>query len=169
MQQLILQEREPSVRKETLENIAASKETITYKRSLTSAEIDAESKKLANVVKERAATEAEKASEMKMYNDRIKHLKEVADEQAEVLTNGAKEVSETCYKIINFDTREVGYYNEFGELVKVRKATDADLQLDMFDNAEKRGQAAQLTTGDGAPKALPDGSIEDVEFEEVKE
>lgn len=170
MQEFLLQNVSPEERKAVLEKVAASTESITYNRHMTSAEIDAESKKLAAAVTVRTEVEQEKAAEMKAYNDRIKHLKETADEYAETLTRGTKEVTEKCYKLINFDTREVGYYNEHGELVRVRPATDADMQLDMFSgagNAEARQQAEALTTGEG--KALEAGdNIEDVDFEDVQ-
>lgn len=49
-----------------------------------------------------------------------------------MLEDGRKECVEDCFKVLDIDAREVGFYNNRGELVRMRKALDSDLQLDMF-------------------------------------
>lgn len=171
MEQFILQDRTPQERVQMLEKMAAKAEKITYIRHLTEAEIEGESKKLADAVTSRARVEEDKRENMKMFNTRIDELKTKAEMISETLLSGTKEETRKCYKFINLETREVGYYNEYGELVKIRPATDQDMQLDMFggdgkvpeENAALPGHEPAQLPADNHPEA------EDVDFEEVKE
>lgn len=170
MEQFILQDRTPLERAQLLEKMAAKAEKITYTRHLTEAEIEGESKKLADAVTSRARVEEEKREVMKDYNGRIDELKTKAEMISETLLSGTKEETRKCYKFVNLETLEVGYYNEFGELVKVRAAMDQDMQLDMFGGDGKVPEAAQLPGHE--PAALPAANnpeAEDVDFEEVNE
>lgn len=171
MEKFILQNVAPELRAQALEQAAAKAEKITYVRHLTDAEIEAESKKLADAVTKRARVEEEKREVMKDYNGRIEDLKVKAETISETLLNGTKEENARCFKFVNIDTREVGYYNEFGELVKTRPAMDQDMQLDMFGGKnEMPADAAQLPEHE--QNSLPAANhpeAEDVEFEEVNE
>lgn len=170
MEQFILQNLTPAERKEQLEKHASTIERITYTRHLTDAEIEQEAKNLADTVIKRTDVEEEKKDVMKGYNERIQNLKTKAEQISDTLMRGTKEECSACYKFINLDTKEVGYYNELGELVKIRPAMDADMQLDMFAGqkmeqedakALEAKQAAALPAGDKHPDA------EEVPFEEV--
>lgn len=171
MEQFILQDRTPLERVQMLEKMAAKTEKITYTRHLTDAEIEGESKKLADAVTQRARVEEDKRENMKMFNDRIGELKTKAEMISETLLSGTKEETRKCYKFVNLDTREVGYYNELGELVKTRPAMDQDMQLDMFGGDGKVPEENAALPG-GETKALPQDNhpeAEDVDFEEVNE
>lgn len=143
MQQFIFQDVTPQERITLMEKNANAIERLTYNRHLTSAEIEAEAIKLANLVKECNHVKDDKTIVMKGYNDRIKSLEEQASSVSDGLRSGEKEAVEECYKFINFDTQEVGYYNQSGELVKVRPAMDADLQLNMFHGKGALPQAEE--------------------------
>lgn len=162
MLQFIYQDLSPQDRKEVMER-ELRPERITYDRHLTDAEIDKESKELAELVKNTAQIEEEKRIAVKNFSDQIKALKEQAQDIADVLMRGTKEVTEKCYKVLNLDTREVGFYNADGELVRVRKAQDADLQMDMFSGNYGQQEAGNLAL----PQAALPAPVEDVESEEV--
>lgn len=117
---------------EKLNSIAAGKERITYLRNLTEAEIDAESKELASLCRRRNELEEEKKNVAKDYQTQIDSVKQNIDRSATLLEDGRKECVEDCFKVLDIDAREVGFYNNRGELVRMRKALDSDLQLDMF-------------------------------------
>jgi len=48
------------------------------------------------------------------------------------LKNKSKLVSERCFKFVDFETREVGFYNEDGDLIESRPAYADELQTNIF-------------------------------------
>ena len=132
MRNFLFEECSHEERMEKLNSIAAGKERITYLRNLTEAEIDAESKELASLCRRRNELEEEKKNVAKDYQMQIDSVKQNIDRSATLLEDGRKECVEDCFKVLDIDAREVGFYNNRGELVRMRKALDSDLQLDMF-------------------------------------
>ena len=132
MRNFLFEECTQEERMEKLNSIAAGKERITYLRNLTEAEIDAESKELASLCRRRNELEEEKKNVAKDYQTQIDSVKQNIDRSATLLEDGRKECVEDCFKVLDIDAREVGFYNNRGELVRMRKALDSDLQLDMF-------------------------------------
>lgn len=132
MKNFLFEECSHEERMEKLNSIAAGKERITYLRNLTEAEIDAESKELASLCRRRNELEEEKKNVAKDYQTQIDSVKQNIDRSATLLEDGRKECVEDCFKVLDIDAREVGFYNNRGELVRMRKALDSDLQLDMF-------------------------------------
>ena len=132
MRNFLFEECSHEERMEKLNSIAAGKERITYLRNLTEAEIDAESKELASLCRRRNELEEEKKNVAKDYQTQIDSVKQNIDRSATLLEDGRKECVEDCFKVLDIDAREVGFYNNRGELVRMRKALDSDLQLDMF-------------------------------------
>lgn len=132
MRNFLFEECTKEERMEKLNSIAAGKERITYLRNLTEAEIDAESKELASLCRRRNELEEEKKNVAKDYQTQIDSVKQNIDRSATLLEDGRKECVEDCFKVLDIDAREVGFYNSRGELVRMRKALDSDLQLDMF-------------------------------------
>ena len=154
MRNFLFEECSHEERMEKLNSIAAGKERITYLRNLTEAEIDAESKELASLCRRRNELEEEKKNVAKDYQTQIDSVKQNIDRSATLLEDGRKECVEDCFKILDIDAREVGFYNSRGELVRMRKALDSDLQLDMFyqqrnEETKKALEAAnRLSVGD---------------------
>lgn len=74
--------------------------------------------------------------EKKMVNDefkvRLKPLKKHKDSLLDGLKNKAKHVNEQCYKFIDMETREVGFYNADGKLIESRPAYANELQGTIF-------------------------------------
>ena len=132
MRNFLFEECSHEERMEKLNSIAAGKERITYLRNLTEAEIDAESKELASLCRRRNKLEEEKKNVAKDYQAQIDSVKQNIDRSASLLEDGRKECIEDCFKVLDIDAREVGFYNNRGELVRMRKVLDSDLQLDMF-------------------------------------
>lgn len=170
MKEFILQECTPEQRAEQLERLAASKEVLRYSRNLTEAEIDTESKHMAKLYKDLCGVEAEKSAANKEFGEQIKSIRAQIEVSANTLQNGQKEVSETCYKFIDIDAREVGFYDKYGQLVRRRAAQDTDLQLDMFGNTnvEEQKQAVAALPGE-APIQQGDPNAEVEEAEVVEE
>lgn len=149
---------------EMMSKVAMGKERITYMRNLTEAEIDAESKELASLCRRRNSLEEDKKAINKEYQAQIDVVKQGIDKSAALLEDGRKECVEECFKVLDIDAREVGYYNMNGELVRERKALDDDFQLDMFNQPEQALEAAnRLSLGTNADN-LEDAEV--VEYEE---
>ena len=149
---------------EKLNSIAAGKERITYLRNLTEAEIDAESKELASLCRRRNELEEEKKNVAKDYQTQIDSVKQNIDRSATLLEDGRKECVEDCFKVLDIDAREVGFYNNRGELVRMRKALDSDLQLDMFyqqrnEETKKALEAANRLSAGGDPDDYEEAQI----------
>lgn len=156
MRNFLFEECSHEERIEKLNSIAAGKERITYLRNLTEAEIDAESKELASLCRRRNELEEEKKNVAKDYQTQIDSVKKNIDRSATLLEDGRKECVEDCFKVLDIDAREVGFYNNRGELVRMRKALDSDLQLDMFyqqrnEETKKALEAANRLSAGGDP------------------
>lgn len=168
MQQFIYQEK---TQEERIALLAEAKkaENVTYKRHLTDAEIDLESKRLAAEVKTLAAIEEEKKEANKTFKEQIDTTRAKMENISKVLLDGAKEVTERCFKVINIEGHEVGYYNVSGELVKVRQLIDDDIQMDIFDGSQEQTLAPAI--GAAPTNELPqhidnNDTIEDAEVVE---
>ena len=164
MRNFLFEECSHEERIEKLNSIAAGKERITYLRNLTEAEIDAESKELASLCRRRNELEEEKKNVAKDYQTQIDSVKQNIDRSATLLEDGRKECVEDCFKVFDIDAREVGFYNNRGELVRMRKALDSDLQLDMFyqqrnEETKKALEAANRLSAGGHPDDYEEAQI----------
>ena len=164
MRNFLFEECTQEERMEKLNSIAAGKERITYLRNLTEAEIDAESKELASLCRRRNELEEEKKNVAKDYQTQIDSVKQNIDRSATLLEDGRKECVEDCFKVLDIDAREVGFYNNRGELVRMRKASDSDLQLDMFyqqrnEETKKALEAANRLSSGGDPDDYEEAQI----------
>lgn len=164
MRNFLFEECSHEERIEKLNSIAAGKERITYLRNLTEAEINAESKELASLCRRRNELEEEKKNVAKDYQMQIDSVKQNIERSATLLEDGRKECVEDCFKILDIDAREVGFYNSRGELVRMRKALDSDLQLDMFyqqrnEETKKALEAANRLSAGGEPDDYEEAQI----------
>ena len=164
MRNFLFEECTQEGRMEKLNSIAAGKERITYLRNLTEAEIDAESKELASLCRRRNELEEEKKNVAKDYQTQIDSVKQNIDRSATLLEDGRKECVEDCFKVLDIDAREVGFYNSRGELVRMRKALDSDLQLDMFyqqrnEETKKALEAANRLSAGGDPDDYEEAQV----------
>ena len=164
MRNFLFEECSHEERIEKLNSIASGKERITYLRNLTEAEIDAESKELASLCRRRNELEEEKKNVAKDYQTQIDSVKQNIDRSATLLEDGRKECVEDCFKVLDIDAREVGFYNNRGELVRMRKALDSGLQRDMFyqqrnEETRKALEAANRLSAGGHPDDYEEAQI----------
>jgi len=69
-------------------------------------------------------------------------LRPIQEEQKEVLKglkNKSEHVTERCFKFIDVENREVGFYNEDGELIESRPAYADEMQGNIFQSLKKTG------------------------------
>ena len=73
------------------------------------------------------------------YADKLKPLQAKKKEALEGLKKKAELVCEDCYKFVDTEAREVGYYNQNGDLIESRPAYSEELQTTMFQVIRKTG------------------------------
>jgi len=76
--------------------------------------------------------EEEKKIVLEQFKERLKPLTEEKFRLLRGLKNKAEHVTERCFKFIDLDNREVGYFNEDGELIESRPAYADELQGNLF-------------------------------------
>ena len=83
--------------------------------------------------------EVDKKETVKTYTNTLKPLNEEKKEILRGLKNKSEHVIERCFKFIDAETREVGFYNEDGELIESRPAYADELQGSIFQVVRKTG------------------------------
>jgi hypothetical protein len=82
---------------------------------------------------------ADKKASNKEFNDQIKQLEESNDETTKMLKEKSEYVTEPCYKFVDDEAKEVGYYNNEGVLVFSRPARPEEMQKSVFQSIRKTG------------------------------
>lgn len=75
----------------------------------------------------------------KEYAEKLKPLVERKKRVLGELKKKAELVEEDCYKFIDAEAREVGFYNANGDLIESRPAYSEELQTTMFQVIRKTG------------------------------
>lgn len=83
--------------------------------------------------------EEEKKEAAADFKARLEPLTKQRKATLEGLKKKAVFVEENCYKFVDPDTREVGYYNENGDLIESRPAYPDELQGSIFQIGRKTG------------------------------
>ena len=128
MDQFLFLEKPENERKLSLESISDGVEEMSFARYLSQEELAERRTQLTNLVIKKAEIDDRKKEAMAEFKA---ELEPVNDEISEVLTEiKAGSVRETgiTYKIINYETSEVGFYNEKGQLVHQRPMVFEDRQ-----------------------------------------
>lgn len=79
--------------------------------------------------------EQEKKAIMDEFKDKLKPLEEEKKRLLTGLKNKAENVTERCFKFIDMEDREVGYYSQDGDLIESRPAYADELQVNIFQMA----------------------------------
>ena len=83
--------------------------------------------------------EEEKKEVVKDFKSRLEPLTDERKRLLKGLKNKAEYVMESCYKFVDVDTREVGFYNKDGDLIESRPAHSDELQGSIFQVNRKTG------------------------------
>lgn len=130
-----LQERERFLR-----DNADAIEDMGYSKPIPSDQIEKLKEKLADASIKKLEQEEAKKTAVQMYNEEIKGYKNTIKDVADKLKSKSTYVKEPCYKLIDQQTRQVGYYNKEGMLVYQRAARHDELQPNIFKlNPAKTG------------------------------
>jgi len=116
-----------------LEDNADKKEMLGYTRNFTEEELLSFKDDLADVSIDIDQVEEEKKEAVKGYNETLKQQKTERTRLLKNIRQKAEYVNENCFKFIDHDAREVGYYNEKGNLVYERPIRPDEMQKSIFE------------------------------------
>ena len=115
-----------------------------YMKPYTPEKLQQCKEELANASIEIAEIEQEAKEAAAHYKGRLKPLKEARAIIVSNIKAKAKYVKELCYKFVDQEARETGYYNREGDLIESRPATADEMQPTLFavrgfNQADKTG------------------------------
>lgn len=132
MDKYIAQHVSPEARKSYIEGIADGVETIGYNKPLTSAEVEEIKEQLTKMTIRLYDAKESKREYLKEANAQIKDLEESHGELTRRMKSRHEYVDEVCYRFVDEETRQTGYYNADGLLVYERPARPDELQSTIF-------------------------------------
>lgn len=117
-----------------------------YMKPYTPEELQQRKEELANASIEIAEIEQEAKEAAAHYKGKLKPLKETRARMVSDIKSKSEYVKEFCYKFVDQEARETGYYNKEGDLIESRPATADELQTTLFGVI--RNQESQKTGTD---------------------
>ena len=132
MDKVLGQEYDGKARVAFLRDNCDAVEDLGYTKSLPNDEIEALKDRLVENNIQLRDVRADKKAANKEFNDQIKQLEESNDEVTGKLKAKSEFVTEPCFKFVDDEKREVGYYNNEGVLVYSRPARPDEMQKTVF-------------------------------------
>ena len=139
MDKVLGQEYEGKARINFLRDNCDAVEDLGYTKQLPNEEIEALKDRLVENNIQLRDVRADKKAANKEFNDQIKQLEESNDEVTGKLKAKSEFVTEACFKFVDTETREVGYYNREGLLVYCRPGRPEEMQKSMFSPVLRTG------------------------------
>lgn len=139
MDKVLGQEYEGKARIDFLRDNCDAVEDLGYTKQLPNEEIEALKDRLVENNIQLRDVRADKKAANKEFNDQIKQLEESNDEVTGKLKAKSEFVAEACFKFVDTETREVGYYNREGLLVYCRPGRPEEMQKSMFSPVLRTG------------------------------
>lgn len=124
---------DPQEREQFLRDNADAIEEMGYSKPIPSEQIEKLKETLADASIKKLELEEEKKTQVQMINEEIKGYKNTIKDVADKLKSKTTYVNEDCYKMVDPQTRQVGYYNNEGMLVYQRAARQSELQPRLFN------------------------------------
>lgn len=128
MERVLFQDLPKELRFEMLRDNADAIEEIGYMKAFEGENLESMKEELVNATIEASELELELKAIQEDYKNRMAPLKKAIALNAKYLKEKAEFVKEQCYKMIDHNNREVGYYNSLGELVSQRPARPDESQ-----------------------------------------
>ena len=115
-----------------------------YMKPYTPEELQQRKEELANASIEIAEIEQEAKEAAAHYKGKLKPLKKTRARMVGDIKSKSEYVKELCYKFVDQEARETGYYNREGDLIESRPATADEMQPTLFavrgfNQADKTG------------------------------
>jgi hypothetical protein len=103
-----------------------------YMKPFTPEQLQGYKESLAELSIQIEQTEDEKKEAARCYKKMLDPLTERRTEMIRNIRQKAEYVNEVCYKFVDRDERQTGYYNADGDLIELRPATADELQGNLF-------------------------------------
>lgn len=123
---------DPAERISFLSDNAEKKEEIDYNKPLTQDELEGLKDDLATNSIKLGDVEEQKKDSDKAFKDQIDGFKDHIKDDAEKLKYKSVQVTENCFKFVDEEAHEIGYYNHEGVLVYSRPARSGEIQGNLF-------------------------------------
>lgn len=125
-------------RKQFLADNADKVEKKEYMRHFTPEELLKKKEELSETCISINDIEDELKAVKQEYAEKLKPLVALKKQALEDLKKKAELVEEDCYKFIDEESREVGYYNQNGDLIESRPAYSEEIQKTIFSVLRKK-------------------------------
>lgn len=125
-------------RKQFLADNADKVEKKEYMRHFTPEELLKKKEELSETCISINDIEEELKAVKQEYAEKLKPLVALKKQALEDLKKKAELVEEDCYKFIDEESREVGYYNQNGDLIESRPAYSEEIQKTIFSVLRKK-------------------------------
>ncbi len=132
MEKMLFQDCNQSERIQLLKDNADTIEPLGYQKPLTEDQITTLKQDLTEISIKIADIEFAKSEATHSFNQDLKPLKKKRAEVVEVLKNRSEFKDEDCFKFVDQEAGEVGYYNEEGILVYQRTILPTERQKTLF-------------------------------------
>lgn len=132
MEKSLFQEHPESQRAQMLADNADAIESISYTKRFTHEELTDFKHLLSEIAIELDAIEFEKKQIMDKLKTKLKPISEAHKDLLNKIRNKAELIEESCYKMVDEQNDQVGYYNEAGELVYQRPIMPNEKQKTIF-------------------------------------
>lgn len=119
-------------RADYLNNICDGTESMSYARQFTPEEMAEHRELLSNACIMLEDIEREKKSALTRFKDKAKQYEVQRKQAVDNLRMKSEVVEEECFKILDEETKMVGFYNSLGDLVNSRPALPKELQKSLF-------------------------------------
>lgn len=129
----------PSQREAFLKDNCDKVEEKGYMKPYTPAELQGHKERLANLSIEIDEVEEAKKEAARAFKAQLEPLVDQRKQMVSNIRSKAEYVKEICYKFIDQEAKEAGYYNAAGDLIESRPATADELQPTLFSLARKTG------------------------------
>lgn len=110
-----------------------------YMKQFTPEQLQGHKEELANVSIKISEIDAAKRKSDAYYKGELKPLKEQRNNIISNIKQKAKYVEEVCFKFVDQENKETGFYNNDGDLIECRPATADELQPTLFSINRKTG------------------------------
>lgn len=126
-------------REEFLRNTCDGQESVSYTRIFTPEELAEQRELLTDASIMLADIERTKKEKLAEFKDQAKPWEDQKAKAIENLRTKSEVVEEECFKVIDDETKMVGFYNREGDLVSSRGAFASEMQKTIFAEFRKTG------------------------------
>ncbi len=132
MEQRMFSNDSPEKRRQMLYDNCEKIEELEYRKEFDSEELAELKDHLSNFLIQLSNLEEELEEIKTEYKEKIKPLKQTIKETMNKVRDGSELVKQQCYKFMDWDEKQVGFYNEEGELVMERPMMKSERQSTIF-------------------------------------